>query len=267
MNVAFYKFQGTGNDFVMIDNRPLTVELTPENIRFLTDRKFGIGADGVILLTNKEGFDFEMTYFNPDGSKTFCGNGGRCAVMFASTIGIKKDKYFFTAADGSHEANITDEDWVNLKMKDVNGMKKMYDDWLINTGVPHYVKFVENVKDVDVEGKGKKIRYSPEFITEGVNVNFVQKLDDSEIFVRTYERGVEGETLSCGTGVTAAALAAAHNDRGFNRVDVETLGGNLAVEYDRIDDDVLNNIWLCGPATNVFHGVVTLPEEADSSTI
>ncbi|PZP41179.1 MAG: diaminopimelate epimerase, partial [Pseudopedobacter saltans] len=191
----------------------------------------------------------------------------RCAVQFASTIGIKKDKYSFVGADGEHEASITDTGWVNLKMKDVNGMKKMYDDWLINTGVPHYVKFVENVKDVNVVEKGKKIRYSPEFITEGVNVNFAQKLSDSDIFVRTYERGVEDETLSCGTGVTAAALAAAHNDRGFNRVEVETLGGHLAVEYDKLDDEIFDNIWLCGPAVNVFSGEVSIPEESDEHTI
>ncbi len=267
MNLAFYKFQGTGNDFVMIDNRRQRIELTPKNIHFLTDRRFGIGADGVILLTEKDGYDFEMTFFNPDGSYTFCGNGGRCAVKFASVVGIRKEKYLFDAADGDHEATIADTGWVNLKMKDVNGMKKMYDDWLVNTGVPHYVKFVEDARLADVVGKGKKIRYSPEFITDGVNVNFVQKLDDSNIFVRTYERGVEDETLSCGTGVTAAALVAAHNERGFNRVDVETLGGHLAVEYDRIEEDVFHDIWLCGPATKVFHGEIALSEESDPSTI
>ncbi|MFT4202897.1 MAG: diaminopimelate epimerase [Chitinophagaceae bacterium] len=267
MNIAFYKFQGTGNDFVMMDNRQGSIELTPANIRFLTDRKFGIGADGVILLTDKKGYDFEMTYFNPDGTQTFCGNGGRCAVQFASAIGIKKDKYVFTAADGDHEATIADTGWVSLKMKDVNGMKKIYDDFLVNTGVPHYVKFVENAKGLDVVENGKKIRYSPEFITDGVNVNFVQQLDDSEIFVRTYERGVEDETLSCGTGVTAAALVSAHNDRGFNRVDVETLGGNLAVEYDKLEDDIFNNIWLCGPAVNVYRGEVIIPNDLYVSTI
>lgn len=267
MKVSFYKFQGTGNDFVMIDNREKGIALTVDQIHFLTNRRFGIGADGVILLSKKPNYDFEMTYFNPDGSKTFCGNGGRCAVQFASTIGIKKDKYFFAATDGDHQASITDTDWVNLKMKDVNGMKKMYDDWLVNTGVPHYVKTVEDVKAVDVVEKGKKIRYSPEFITEGVNVNFTQKLGDSDIFVRTYERGVEDETLSCGTGVTAAALVAAHNERGFNRVEVETLGGHLAVEYDKIGDDAFNNIWLCGPATLVYKGEIELPEESDDSTI
>ena len=267
MKISFYKFQGTGNDFVMIDNRAENITLTVDQIHYLTNRKFGIGADGVILLSNKPNYDFEMTYFNPDGSKTFCGNGGRCAVQFASTIGIKKDKYKFVAADGEHTASITDTGWVNLKMKNVNGMKKMYDDWLINTGVPHYVKVVENVKDIDVVERGKKIRYSPEFITEGVNVNFLQKIDDSNIFVRTYERGVEDETLSCGTGVTAAAIVAAHNDRGFNRVEVETLGGHLAVEFDTIDDEVFENVYLCGPATYVFNGEVSLSEESVDNII
>jgi len=262
MKVSFYKFQGTGNDFVMIDNRVTGIELTKDQIHFLTDRKFGIGADGVILLSNKSGYDFEMTYFNPDGSNTFCGNGGRCAVQFASTVGIKKDKYLFAGIDGDHQAVITDTGWVNLKMKNVNGMKKMYDDWLINTGVPHYVKYVDDVKNLQVVEKGKKIRYSPEFISEGVNVNFAQKVSDSDIFVRTYERGVEDETLSCGTGVTAAALVAAHNENGFNRVEVETLGGHLAVEYDKIGEDRFDNIWLCGPAVRVFKGEVEIPEES-----
>lgn len=261
MKFTFYKFQGTGNDFVMIDNRNGEIKLTNNIIRFLTERKFGIGADGVILLNAKEGYDFSMDYFNPDGSNTFCGNGGRCTVKFASVLGIRKENYKFSAVDGEHEANISDNGWVNLKMKNIDGMKKLFDAWLINTGVPHYVKMVEDVKAMDVYEEGKSIRNSPEFITEGVNVNFVEKESESEIYVRTYERGVEGETLSCGTGITAAALVVAHNDRGYNRVEVETKGGHLAVEYDKMGDEKFENIWLCGPATFVYSGTIEIPEE------
>lgn len=258
MLVQFYKFQGTGNDFIMIDNRNLNITLTKEQIAELTSRHFNIGADGIILLSNAEDVDFKMDYFNPDGSNTFCGNGGRCAVQFAKTIGIRKDKYHFMAADGQHEAALDDNNWVSIKMKDVHGWKKQGLDTILDTGVPHYVRLVKDVKELDVYTEGKAIRMSPEFVADGINVNFVEELDSDAIYVRTYERGVENETYSCGTGVTAAALVAAHNDRGFNRVDVETKGGHLAVEYDRVGEDQFQNIWLCGPAVLVFKGEVEI---------
>lgn len=255
MNINFSKFQATGNDFVMIDNRDGLIELTDDEIQKLCSRKFGIGADGLIMLCKSEdNLDFKMRYFNSDASEAFCGNGARCTVKFAKMLGIRKDKYVFSAIDGTHEASIRENGWVNLRMKNVENTKKYGQDTIVNTGTMHYVHFVEGLKDLDVYKAGRQIRMSPDFITDGINVNFVEKLDDSSIFVRTYEKGVEEETLSCGTGVTASALVAAHNDRGFNRVDVDTKGGFLAVEYDRVGDDAFENIYLCGPALHVYEG-------------
>lgn len=258
MNIDFYKFQGTGNDFIMIDNRKGEIHLSADQIQELCTRRFNVGADGIIFLSNKEGYDFEMDYYNPDGSQTFCGNGGRCSVAFAKVLGIRKDKYYFLGNDGPHEGAIANNGWVTLKMKDVNDVAKFQQDTILNTGVPHYVKIVKNLNDIDVYTKGKEIRMSPDFIRDGINVNFVEVLDDDSISVRTYERGVEDETFSCGTGVTASALVVAHNDRGFNRVEVETKGGHLAVEYDKVGDAKFENIWLCGPATLVFRGQLNL---------
>lgn len=258
MKLTFYKYQGTGNDFVIIDNRKGDVVLTKQQVKFLCDRRFGIGADGLMLLASKAGYDFEMIYFNSDGREsTMCGNGGRCLVKFAYDMGLHKTAYKFLAVDGEHEANIDDKGWINLKMQDVNKIDHDRGDAILNTGSPHYIKPVNDIKGMNVFKEGREIRNSREFAKEGINVNFVEQKDDL-IAVRTYERGVEDETFSCGTGVTAAALVFAHNDRGFNRVEVETMGGNLAVEFDKIDDQHFENIWLCGPATFVFKGEVEL---------
>ncbi len=259
MELNFFKYQGTGNDFIIVDNRTAAVELSKQQISHLCDRRFGIGADGLMLLNTKDGYDFEMKYYNSDGNESsMCGNGGRCLVKFAYNVGIHKDNYSFTAIDGEHEANIRDNGWVYLKMKDVKRIVRKHSDSLLDTGSPHYVKNVVGVGNFDVLNTGKEIRYSNEFAKEGINVNFVEELNDKQIFVRTYERGVEGETLSCGTGVTAAALVFAHNDNGFNRVEVKTLGGKLAVEFDRTGEDAFENIWLCGPAEFVFMGDIEL---------
>jgi diaminopimelate epimerase len=260
MELIFHKYQGTGNDFVIFDNRDGRYNgLTNEQVRFLCDRRFGIGADGLMLLNNAEGYDFEMKYYNADGRpSSMCGNGGRCLVKFAYNIGIKKNKYDFIAVDGPHEAEIDDDGTVSLKMKDVDGIKDYHGDFLVDTGSPHYVKMIEDVMQYDVFHKGKDIRNSNDFAKEGINVNFVQIKDDDEIIVRTYERGVEDETLSCGTGVTASALVCYHNERGFNDVTVHTRGGRITVEYDRVDDDAYRNIWLCGPAEKVFEGRLEL---------
>jgi len=258
MQIIFYKYQGTGNDFVIIDNRQGDVVLTRQQVKFLCNRRFGIGADGLMLLNTKAGYDFEMIYFNADGGEsTMCGNGGRCLVKFAHDMGMKKYQYHFIAIDGDHEANISDNGWVNLKMLDVSMVDYRRGDAVLNTGSPHYVKTVSEIKAVNVYKEGRDIRYNNEFEKEGINVNFVEQEQD-HIFVRTYERGVEDETLSCGTGVTASALVNAHNDKGFNRVEVETLGGKLAVEFDKDDDEHFKNIWLCGPATFVFKGEILL---------
>ncbi|HEX4878122.1 MAG TPA: diaminopimelate epimerase [Chitinophagaceae bacterium] len=260
MTLPFFKYQGTGNDFILVDNRKQEFILTQQQIHFLCDRRFGIGADGLMLLQDKSGFDFEMKYYNADGREgSMCGNGGRCMVKFAYHLGIHKDLYRFLASDGVHEAEIDIDGIISLKMKDVSSVKKYNGDYILNTGSPHYIKMVTNVMTMDVFRKGYEIRHSKQFEEEGINVNFVELSDEPDkIIVRTFERGVEDETYSCGTGVTAAALVCYHNENGFNDVEVKTLGGQLTVEFDRVDEDKYENIWLCGPAEKVFEGAIEL---------
>lgn len=256
MKIEFYKYHGTGNDFVLLDNRTNLYEsITEKQVAFLCNRHFGIGADGLMLLNIKPGFDFEMKYYNADGAEgSLCGNGGRCMVKFAAKMGIHKTNYHFLAVDGEHEAEIDLDGLVRLKMNDVNKVYSPTNYYILDTGSPHYVKHTRNVEQMDVKNGGRIIRYSKEFEKEGINVNFVEILDEDRIYVRTYERGVEDETMSCGTGVTAAALVSAHNDNGFNHVEVKTPGGILNVEFDKRDDNTFQNIWLNGPATFVFKG-------------
>ncbi|HTB99827.1 MAG TPA: diaminopimelate epimerase [Ferruginibacter sp.] len=256
--LTFYKYQGTGNDFVILDNRKKQITtLTTEQIKNICDRRFGVGADGLMLLGEKAGYDFEMIYYNSDGNESsMCGNGGRCLVAFAHEVGIHKATYTFWAIDGEHKAEIESDHTVRLKMKDVTSVEQHSSGIVLDTGSPHYIKLVSDAAVIDVYKVGREIRYSNEFKEEGINVNFVESIDNHTIFVRTYERGVENETLSCGTGVTAAALVSAHNDNGFNRVDVKTPGGHLSVEFDKMDDDNFRNIWLCGPAVLVFKGEI-----------
>ena len=235
MELSFFKYQGTGNDFVIIDNRDGKISLTTEQVNFLCDRKFGIGADGLMLLTTKEGYDFEMKYYNADGNESsMCGNGGRCLTQFAFDRGIVLDKYKFIAIDGEHDAYFT-EGWVYLKMKDVNSIEKHCDSFILNTGSPHYVKPSNDLGEMNVYEEGKAIRYSDDFKETGINVNFVESTEEGKISVRTYERGVEDETLSCGTGVTASALVAAVTGvaSGKNNCKVRTLGGNLNVKFEK----------------------------------
>ena len=260
MLLKFYKYQGTGNDFVILDNRNNFYDaLNTERIKRLCDRRFGIGADGLMLLNNHEDYHFEMKYYNADGRESsMCGNGGRCLVKFAADCGIMKNTYRFIAIDGEHEATIDMDGTVALKMNDVEKVRYDNGRFVLNTGSPHYVEMSTDVMKLNVAKKGKEIRNSPPFVKEGINVNFVEQLKDSyKIIVRTYERGVEDETLSCGTGVTAAALVCYHNDNGFNRVEIKTLGGELSVEYDKIGD-TFKNIWLSGPAVKVFDGVIEI---------
>ena len=256
MTYTFFKYQGTGNDFVIFDNRKGELDnITKKQVKHLCDRRFGIGADGLMLLNAKAGYDFEMIYYNSDGNtSSMCGNGGRCLVKFAFNAGIHKYTYKFVAIDGDHEAEIDNNGLIRLKMKDVNKVDEHSTYAILNTGSPHFVKFATDIKNIDVVETGRDIRYGKQFAEEGINVNFVESTGEDSIFVRTYERGVENETLSCGTGVTAAALVSAHNSRGFNRVEVKTPGGNLSVEYNKIDDDNFENIWLCGPAELSFKG-------------
>jgi diaminopimelate epimerase len=256
MTVNFYKYQGTGNDFIILDNRKHEyASLHTDQIRRLCDRRFGIGADGLMMLNVKAGFDFEMKYFNADGREgSMCGNGGRCITKFAYHLGIHRVDYKFWAADGEHEAEIDTDGTVSLKMINVDKVVRKYGDFMLNTGSPHYIKLVSDVMNEDVYKKGRDIRYSKDFEAEGINVNFVEHIGDDEIIVRTYERGVEDETYSCGTGVTAAALVSYHNENGFNEVEVKTLGGTLSVEFDRLEDGRYINIWLSGPAEKVYEG-------------
>jgi diaminopimelate epimerase len=258
MDIQFYKYQGTGNDFIVIDNRLKTVELKEEQIQNLCDRRFGIGADGLMLLNPSSEFDFEMKYYNSDGREgSMCGNGGRCLVKFAYDLGIRKPEYLFNAIDGVHEAEIDPDGTVSLKMMDVENVEVLHGDFVMNTGSPHYVKQVRDVMTTDVVKRGQEIRNSEDFEKEGINVNFVQQEDEDLLYVRTYERGVEDETLSCGTGVTAAAIAFYHNENGYNNVRVKTRGGILSVEYDKLDDRY-ENVWLTGPADQVFTGTIRL---------
>jgi diaminopimelate epimerase len=260
MKIDFFKYHGTGNDFVILDNYHHTAPaLSTQQIKLICDRHFGIGADGLMLLSKRNGYDFEMIYYNADGNEsTMCGNGGRCLVKFAHHSGIHKTLYKFLAIDGEHEAEIDIDGTVSLKMKDVNEVDYHTHYTIIHTGSPHFVKFTENVANVDVVTTGSEIRHSHTFEEEGINVNFVETVNEDTIFVRTYERGVENETLSCGTGVTAAALLSAHNDNGFNTVDVKTPGGRLSVEFNKVDEQHFEDIWLCGPAEFVFKGEMDL---------
>lgn len=256
MTIQFYKYQGTGNDFVIMDNRAGNISLNRQQISHICNRRFGIGADGLMLLNTLKGYDFEMSYFNADGNESsMCGNGGRCLTRFAYDMGIHKTTYHFLASDGEHDAELAEHGWIRLKMKDVNEVNDYHGDAVLDTGSPHYIKSVHNIMEIDVFHEGRNIRNSKDFISAGINVNFVEP-ESKHIIVRTYERGVEDETYSCGTGVTAAAIVFAHNEKGFNRVEVKTKGGNLAVEFDKINDQQFRNIWLCGPAEFVYKGEI-----------
>ncbi len=260
MKVHFYKYQGTGNDFVMIDNRSLF--FPKENQQLITslcDRRFGIGADGLILLENASNYDFRMIYYNSDGRQgTMCGNGGRCVVAFAKQLGIITEKALFIAVDGEHNALIDPKNEVQLQMKDVNTIDVHEGYTFLNTGSPHHIIFVDDVEAIDVKTEGAAIRYGVLYRDKGgSNVNFVERVSPTVLKVRTYERGVEDETYSCGTGVTAAAIAAFHTKiTTSSPVELHTKGGNLKVLFD-IEDNRYKNVYLCGKASFVFEGTIT----------
>ncbi len=256
MKVEFDKYHGAGNDFVMIDNRDLNF---PKNntalVRKICDRRFGIGADGLILIQNHKDYDFEMLYFNADGKiGSMCGNGGRCVAAFAKSLAVSSDFCSFLAADGEHEAKL-DSESIRLKMMDVKGIEKIGKDYFLNTGSPHYVRFVNDLNKYDVLQKGRKVRYNKRFEKEGTNVNFVE-IKKNNLQVRTYERGVENETLSCGTGVTAAALVAAYSNLKSKETEysIQTLGGKLKVSFLQKSPGNFTDIWLHGPAEFVYKG-------------
>ncbi|WP_191907014.1 diaminopimelate epimerase [Adhaeribacter soli] len=257
MTIQFHKYQGTGNDFVMIDDRE--EKFPAQNydlVKRLCDRRFGIGADGLILLRNKDGYDFEMVYYNADGRPgSMCGNGGRCTVAFARFLGVIQNKTHFLAADGDHEATV-ENGLVSLKMNEVTSIECGTDFYYLNTGSPHYVTFGQNVAEENVYEKGRTIRYNERFKQEGTNVNFAEERPDKSLYIRTYERGVEDETYSCGTGVTATAIAASL--RGVQSpVTIETPGGKLEVSFKK-QSEHFTDIYLTGPAEQVFKGEVEI---------
>jgi diaminopimelate epimerase len=257
MQFTFYKYQATGNDFVIVDNREGKYSFMIDDIKKICDRKFGVGADGLMLIEKDPSFDFNLIYYNADGSLSLCGNGSRAAVVTASALGMINGKAKFNAYDGAHEAQLLPDGNVRLKMNDVKELKNSGDGVFLNTGSPHFIKWVGEVKNYPVFEEGRKIRYSEGFKPAGTNVNFVEQLKDNTIFVRTYERGVENETLSCGTGVTAAALAATSQNY-ISPVSVKTLGGELSVEFKASHDGSFTDIFLIGPAKMVFQGVLEL---------
>jgi diaminopimelate epimerase len=254
MELKFQKYQGTGNDFIMVDNREGKIALTREQVAFTCDRHFGIGADGLILLELVEGYDFKMVYYNSDGGEsTMCGNGGRCLAAFAHALGIINNKADFIAIDGPHTAEIKENGIVNLRMGDVHKVA-FHDNYaILDTGSPHYISWVDDVQHTDVFQAGRQIRRQEMFIPDGINVNFVQK-DGDLLLVRTYERGVEDETLSCGTGVTASAIAASGTETGSFCTVVKTPGGDLTVSFSKPSPLEAENVILSGPAKFVFEG-------------
>jgi diaminopimelate epimerase len=274
VKVQFFKYQATGNDFVLIDNRSGSISLSVDQVRRICDRKFGVGADGLMLIERHPQVDFNLVYYNSDGSQSLCGNGSRAAVIMAASLGMINGKAKFNAFDGIHEAELLPNGDVKLKMNDVNDVRKVGEDIFINTGSPHYIRFTDTVNDYPVYDEGKRIRYDAGFSPGGTNVNFVEAKTGNSIFVRTYERGVENETLSCGTGVTAAALASSF--KGFKSpVNIKTLGGDLSVQFIQASNQkngaengnsarlssqqgMFTEIFLIGPAKLVFEGTLEL---------
>ena len=261
MEVKFSKYQGTGNDFIMLNNMDGRFEsLSLDQIIYLCDRKIGIGADGLIKISNKEGLDFEMEYFNADGSQSFCGNGARCSVAFAKELGLLNFETRFLAIDGAHTA-IVKGDIVELEMLPVQQIDRDGIDYVIDTGSPHYIhsESADAIECLNIVDYGRKVRFSPKYVENGINVNVMARLGENKIRVVTYERGVEDETLSCGTGVTACALALMSESVSDELVPVEvqTKGGHLHVSAER-DGKGFTNVWLSGPAKMVFNGVISV---------
>lgn len=260
MQIEFYKYQGTGNDFVMIDNR--TNFFPKEDVKLiehLCDRRFGIGADGLILLENDSETDFRMVYYNSDGNQSsMCGNGGRCLVAFANQLGVIDDKTTFIATDGLHHASVNKDSIVSLQMIDVNEIQKKDSYTFLNTGSPHHVQIVEDLEHYNVKENGAAIRYGELYGEKGSNINFVKKIDNDTFSLRTYERGVEDETLACGTGATAVAIAMnATGETDKTSINLNVEGGKLIVSFDK-ENNGYTNVFLTGPAKFVFKGTIEI---------
>jgi diaminopimelate epimerase len=271
MKIHFYKYQATGNDFVLIDNREGKFSFSDAQIQRICDRRFGIGADGLMLIEKHSTLDFNLVYYNSDGSQSLCGNGSRAAVIMASFLGMVNGQTQFNAYDGPHDAEVLNGEIVRLKMNDVTETKKVGDDIFIHTGSPHHLRFVTDIENYPVVEEGRKIRNSKAYSPSGTNVNFIELKDNNTIYVRTYERGVEDETFSCGTGVTAAALAASFF--GYTSpVQIQVKGGRLSVEFKSArlaeklaksdlpadESGTFQDIFLIGPAKMVFEGDLEL---------
>jgi diaminopimelate epimerase len=257
MRLLFQKFHGAGNDFIMVDARSYPqLAINQLNIEAMCHRRFGIGADGFIILRPVEGYDYQMDYYNSDGRLgTMCGNGGRCVAAFAYQVGAATEKQIFLAVDGPHEAQILSNQLVKLRMTEVSVLETRGADFFLNTGSPHYVAQVPDAHHHDTINQGRKIRYNDEFAAQGTNVNFYTILSDNQLQVATYERGVEDETLACGTGVVACTLVAAKQlGIAQGQLNVQAKGGYLSVEFQQNPHGGWQNIYLTGPAQYVFSG-------------
>lgn len=259
MILPFVKYHGTGNDFIIIDNRRKTVEPGDrKTIKHLCNRRFGIGADGLMMLYDHQELDFEMKYFNADGIEgTMCGNGGRCIVMFAKKLRLVVNRARFMTNDGVHTAMINDTS-ISLKMNDVKTIRKLLDGYFLDTGSPHYITFRNEIKNIDVYNEGRKLRNNQTFKPDGTNVNFVE-VQKKRLLLRTYERGVENETLSCGTGTIAAAIVSVYSGQiDSDNITVQTGGGILNVSFTMTGKEYFSDIVLEGPATLVFEGEIKI---------
>jgi diaminopimelate epimerase len=258
MQLEFYKYQGAGNDFVMIDNRSgFFPKENTQLVAHLCDRRFGIGGDGLILLENDTETDFKMVYYNSDGNQSsMCGNGGRCLVAFAKDLEVIEDKTTFIATDGLHHASFEDNGLVSLQMIDVPTVDIKNDHSFLNTGSPHHVQMVEDLEHYNIKEEGAAIRYGELYGAAGSNINFVKKIDDTTFRLRTYERGVEDETLACGTGATAVAIAMnATGQTNATAININVEGGKLVVSFDK-GQNGFTNVFLKGPAEFVFKGTI-----------
>ncbi|QIK16750.1 diaminopimelate epimerase [Blattabacterium sp. DPU] len=263
MELNFYKYQGTGNDFILLDSRQKKIEKNPFIFKKLCDRHFGIGADGIVLIQNDDEYksDFYMKYCNSDGKEsTMCGNGGRCAIFFANQLGItSKNKIHFRAIDGYHNGFINNDlVSINLINIDKNSIEIYPEYVFLNTGSPHHILFVENIKEKNVYKEGKNIRFKNPYSEKGVNVNFVKIFEKNALQVRTYERGVENETLSCGTGVVASVIAACETNKikdNVGEILVQTIGGELRVSFTKTKNEY-KNVYLTGNVKFIFKGSI-----------
>jgi diaminopimelate epimerase len=256
VRVHFYKYQAAGNDFVLIDNRATKLSFSKEQIAQICHRRFGVGADGVILVDNDPSANFNITYINPDGSQSLCGNGCRTAVDLASKLGMTNGKISFNAYDGVHKAEILSDGQIKIQMNNVDNIEEVFDGYSLDTGSPHFVKFVTGLDQYPVFEEGRKLRYDAHF-PKGTNANFIEPGNGNAITLRTYERGVEEETLACGTGATAAALAAFR--KGYKSpLTIYTKGGKLTVEFKASPSGAFSDIYLTGPAKLVYEGDLEL---------